>query len=232
MGDLNRVGVLGGMGPQATILLQQRLLTSIIADDDASHVPLLIDMNSQIPSRLDWILKRQGSDPGPVLAEMARRLESAGACALAMPCNTAHYYAPQIKAAVDIPFLNMIDLAGMAILQSAGKAARVGILASPATQGIKLFKRAFARHGLQVVYPSQTESMMLAIRSIKSQGATTQDHEVLQAAGQDCQQQGADCLLVGCSEFSLIADAVSGSVPVIDSLDVLVAEIIAFAKSE
>lgn len=229
MGDLKRIGVLGGMGPQATILLQQRLVRSITASDDASHVPLLIDMNTQIPSRLDWILKQEGSDPGPVLVEMARRLESAGACALAMPCNTAHFYAPQIMAVVSIPFLNMIELAGLAILQTVGVDARVGVLASPATQGINLFKHAFAKHGLEVVYPTQAESMLSTIRRIKSQGATTQDHEALQAAGLDCQQQGADCLLVGCSEFSLIADAVSDSVPVLDSLDVLVAEIIAFS---
>lgn len=230
MGVFNRIGVLGGMGPQATILFQQRLVTSITADDDASHVPLLIDMNPQIPSRLEWILKKQGRDPGPVLADMARGLESAGACALAMPCNTAHFYAPQITAAVNIPLLNMIELAGKSILRSVGEDARVGILASPATQQINLFKDEFARLGLGVLYPAKDEPLLAAIRRIKSLGATQQDYETLKLAALDCQQQGASCLLVGCSEFSLIADAVTGSIPVIDSLDVLVTEVIDFAK--
>lgn len=220
------------MGPQATILLQQRLVTGIAAVDDASHVPLLIDMNPQIPSRLDWILRQEGVNPAPVLADMARTLEISGACALAMPCNTAHFYAPQIAAAVAIPLLNMIELAGDAILQSVGKGANVGVLASPATQQINLFKDAFNRYGLNVMYPAQSEPMLAAIRRIKSQGATRQDHEVLQDAALNCQQQGADCLLVGCSEFSLIADTVTDLIPVIDSLDVLVAQIIAFSSAD
>lgn len=231
MADYKRLGVLGGMGPQATILLQQRLVSSITAEDDASHIPLLIDMNPQIPSRLDRILKQQGADPGPVLADMARKLEAAGAQALAMPCNTAHYYAPVISAAVDIPLLNMISLAGAHIRNSVGDGARVGILASPATHHINLFKDAFRHLGLDVVYPEQSEPLLAAIRRIKSQGAAALDHETLQAAGANCQQQGASCLLVGCSEFSLIADRISVSVPVIDSLDVLVSEMVAFASS-
>ena len=232
MGTFKRIGVIGGMGPQATVLLQQRLITGITAYDDMSHVPLLVDMNPQIPSRLDWILKKQGRDPGPVLADMARTLESAGAQALAMPCNTAHFYAPTITKAVGIPLLNMIELAGAHIVSSVGDGGRVGILGSPATQEIKLFKQAFATLGLDVVYPTQDEPLLSAIRRIKSTGETQQDHDTLQAAGQDCMQQGATCLLVGCSEFSLIAHAVTASVPVIDSLDVLVAAIIEFSVSE
>ncbi|MFK7859331.1 MAG: aspartate/glutamate racemase family protein [Granulosicoccus sp.] len=231
MSSIKRIGVLGGMGPQATILLQQRLVSGIAADDDASHVPLLIDMNPQIPSRLDWILKKQGCDPGPVLADMARTLEKAGALALAMPCNTAHFYAPQITAAVDIPLLNMISLSGEAILRSMGNGAVVGMLASPATQEINLFKHAFADYGLKVVYSKKAERMLSSIRRIKSKGATAQDSETLNDAAIDCRQQGANCLLIGCSEFSLIADTVSDSVPVIDSLDILVEHMLAFSIS-
>ena len=107
MKQYKRVGILGGMGPQATLLLQQRVLDSVQAEDDVSHLPLLIDMNPQIPSRLDWILHQQGEDPAPVLAKMAQGLETAGAQALAMPCNTAHHFSQSITNAVSIPFLNM-----------------------------------------------------------------------------------------------------------------------------
>ncbi|HAC49643.1 MAG TPA: aspartate racemase, partial [Sulfitobacter sp.] len=92
------VGVLGGMGPEATILLQQRVLGTVNAQDDADHLPLLIDMNPQVPSRIAHLIEGTGEDPAPVLAAMAQRLERAGATALAMPCNTAHHYAPAIEA--------------------------------------------------------------------------------------------------------------------------------------
>ena len=107
---MRRVGILGGMGPEATILMQQRLLQAIPAQDDSDHIPLLIDMNPQAPSRIAHLIEGTGGDPAPVLAQMARRLETGGAEALAMPCNTAHSYAASITSAVEIPLLNMVTL--------------------------------------------------------------------------------------------------------------------------
>ena len=105
------IGILGGMGPEATILLQQRVMSALpTAEDDGDHIPLLIDMNPQVPSRIDYLINRQGANPGPILAQMAKRLETAGAGALAMPCNTAHHFAETIRSAVDIPFIDMVSL--------------------------------------------------------------------------------------------------------------------------
>mgnify|MGYP003676682578 CR=1 FL=1 len=66
------VGVLGGMGPEATILLQQRVLGTVNAQDDADHLPLLIDMNPQVPSRIAHLIEGTGEDPAPVLAAINR----------------------------------------------------------------------------------------------------------------------------------------------------------------
>ena len=91
------------MGPQATVLLQQRIIDAVDANDDSDHIPLIVDMNPAIPSRLSWFLNSEGLDPAPVLASMAKRLEIAGAKALAMPCNTAHHFAPISKQAISLP---------------------------------------------------------------------------------------------------------------------------------
>ncbi len=85
------VGILGGMGPEATVLLMQKVIAAVPARDDSDHVPLIVDQNSQVPSRIRRLIEGVGEDPAPVLAAMARRLEAAGAEALAMPCNTAHH---------------------------------------------------------------------------------------------------------------------------------------------
>lgn len=231
MANFRNIGVLGGMGPQATILLQQRLLSAITADDDASHVPLLIDMNPQIPSRIKRILDQTGDDPGPVLADMARRLEVAGASALIMPCNTAHYYASEIASAVNIPLLHMIEMTGEFILRTIGSGTRIGILASPATQKINLFTRVFAQQGLDTVYPDQSDALLAAIRRIKSRGPRAQDQEALSTAARNCREQGANCLLVGCTEFSLLADTLDIELPIVDTLDVLVMETVRFATA-
>ena len=70
---MRKIGVLGGMGPEATILFQQRLLKAVRAQDDQDHIPLLIDMNPQVPSRLSYVLDQTvgAPDPGPVLGDMA-----------------------------------------------------------------------------------------------------------------------------------------------------------------
>lgn len=84
------------MGPEATMLLMARVVAMTAAGDDRDHVPMVIDNNTQVPSRIKALIENTGDDPGPVLASMARKLEAYGAEALAMPCNTAHHYASVI----------------------------------------------------------------------------------------------------------------------------------------
>lgn len=226
---LKTIGVLGGMGPQATVLLQQRLIAGVEAEDDAWHVPLLIDMNPQVPSRLEWILEGKGQDPGVVLAAMASRLQQAGASALVMPCNTAHHFADQIMAAVGIPFIDMVSLSAQKASRSVRASAPIGILASPATQQIGLFRDALGTLGHEAVYPSGMDELLACIRRIKSRGASEQDQHVLISARDECARLGCESVLVGCSEFSLVADALHGQLPVIDTLDVLVDAMLDFS---
>lgn len=226
---MRTIGVLGGMGPQATIYLQQKLVDAVAADDDADHIHLLIDMNPQVPSRLGFLLNGAGKDPGPVLANMAKGLENAGAQVLVMPCNTAHYFLPEVQNAVGIPFLNMIDLACHKAAGIVGVEGRVGILASPATDEIGLFESAFEPYGIETIYPSDQVAMLTAIQTIKSNGRGKSEEAVLKRAAEDCLRQGAGALLVGCSEFSLIAHAAKDIAPVIDTLDTLAEKIIKFA---
>ena len=230
MGDLRRVGVLGGMGPQATVLLQQRLVAAVGAEDDRSHLPLLIDMNPQVPSRIAWLLEGGDEDPGPVLAGMARGLEAAGVDALAMPCNTAHHFAGAIRQAVDIPLLDMVELTAARLEETLPPGAPVGILGSPALERSGLFEEAFTRHGLTALYPPDPDALLGAIRRIKAQGVTAADRTALGEGAHALEHLGARCLLVACSEFSLLADALAGRLPVVDSLDVLVEAIVAFSR--
>lgn len=215
------VGVLGGMGPEATILLQQRVLATVNAQDDADHLPLLIDMNPQVPSRIAHLIEGTGEDPTPVLAAMAQRLERAGATALAMPCNTAHHYALAITAAVSIPFLNMVALSvdRAAGLLPAG--ASVGILASPAVRMAGVFDAELDRAELTALWPANAGRMLAAIRLIKAQGVTPQAQQTLSEAATELTDQGAGLLCVACSEFSLLAPALTASVPILDTIDVL-----------
>jgi aspartate racemase len=225
-----KIGILGGMGPQATILLQERLLNAIPARDDADHIPLLIDMNPQIPSRIKWLLENGTIDPAPALVEMAKRLETAGAQVLAMPCNTAHAFAEDIENAVKVPFLNMPRLAVSHIARKVAKGGAVGILASPATEKTKLFIDELCRRGLTAIYPVDQGPLLNAIKRIKAIGPNPEALETLRNAARELEQRGVRAIIVGCSEFSLLSGQIPTQVPLVDTLDVLIENLLVFTK--
>ncbi|WP_347313394.1 aspartate/glutamate racemase family protein [Defluviimonas sp. SAOS-178_SWC] len=227
---MRRIGILGGMGPEATVLLMQKLIAAVPARDDADHIPLIVDQNPQVPSRIRFLIEGTGEDPGPVLAAMAAGLERAGAEALAMPCNTAHHFAPAIRAAVEIPFLDMVAMAADRARTEAGSGGKVGILASPAVRKVGLFDAALARVGLKAVYPDDEAAMLAAIRSIKAEGASDAARVVLKGASAALLGNGARVQMIACTEFSLIAESVAQSATVFDTLDVLVSAIKDFAQ--
>lgn len=226
---MRRVGVLGGMGPEATILLMQKVLASVAARDDADHIPLIVNQNPQVPSRIRHLIEGTGEDPGPVLADMARRLVAGGAEALAIPCNTAHHYAPAIRASVSVPLLDMVEASAAHAATLVGKGGLVGVLASPAVRSIGLFEVPLARHGLTAIYAEDETAMLAAIRRIKADGPNPASCATLRAASDALLERGANVQLIACTEFSLIASSVSVQAQAFDTLDILAGVIKDFA---
>ncbi|WP_254683733.1 aspartate/glutamate racemase family protein [Ruegeria sp. AD91A] len=228
---LRPIGILGGMGPEATILLQRKLVEAVPVRDDRDHIPLLIDMNTQVPSRIAHLIEGSGEDPGPTLAAMARRLQDAGAVALAMPCNTAHHYAKAVTDAVTVPLLNIVDLAADHALRELGAGGCVGMLASPAVRRTCLFDTALQARGLSPVWPADDDMMLAAIREIKVNGPSDKARETLRASSKALVKAGADLQLIACSEFSLIADIVADDAKALDTVDLLVRAIVGFSQT-
>lgn len=228
---MRTIGILGGMGPGATVLLMQKIIDATPARDDADHIPLIVDQNPQVPSRIRHLIEGTGEDPGPVLAAMARRLQAAGAEALAIPCNTAHYYADAIRVAVDLPLIDMVALSVAHAARLAGKGGTVGILASPAVRRIGLFDPALASAGLTPAYALDEDAMLATIRLIKAEGATAGARAAFAAASAELLSRGAQVQLIACTEFSLIADAADPGAKAIDTLDLLALGAIAYATS-
>jgi len=228
---MRTVGILGGMGPEATVLLMRKVIAATPAADDADHVPLIVDQNPQVPSRLRYLLDGTGDDPAPVLAMMARRLEAAGAQALAMPCNTAHHFVGAIRAASPLPFLDMVALSAAHARDRAGEGAVVGVLASPAVRRIGLFDRALEVHGLTAAYADDAP-LLAAIRAIKAQGATPAARAAMRDASDQVIRAGAAVQMIACTELSLVAEAVAPQIGAFDTLDILTSAILSFARNE
>ncbi len=220
------VGIIGGMGPEATVELMRRVTAGTRAADDADHIHLLIDSNPKIPSRIAHLIEGTGRDPLPEILRVARNLESAGADALVMPCNTAHHYAEEIQAAVNIPLLHMVKLS-VARIAAAHPQARVGLLASTAVHRVGVYERELAGRGLEVVLPRRQEDLMALIRGVKRGETGARAERQLAALGSELEP---DCIaLIACSELSLISAQLVARSGVHDSLDILVDAIIEFA---
>ena len=229
MTRLRRIGVLGGMGPEATVALLQRVQGGVLARDDADHVPLLVDLNPQVPSRIKHLIEKTGPNPGPVIADMAKRLETAGAEALILPCNTAHHYSGYIIDRVTIPFLSMPQLTCDALAGLVSSGAHVGILASPATNQTGLFQTLLSERGLKTLWPNDEDIVLATIQKIKTAGPTAEDLDLLQKETDDLVDRGADAILIGCTEFSLISAELSAPVQIVDAMDVLVKAVLVFS---
>jgi aspartate racemase len=221
------VGIIGGMGPEATLDLMRRVLAMTPAQGDQDHIHLIVESNPKIPSRIAHLIEGTGADPTPELIRIAVNLQRAGAEALAIPCNTAHAYAHSIRRAISIPLLDMVQLS---VDQIAGsrRVARVGLLASSAVLATELYAKAFAGHGIAVVHPARQDEVMSLIKAVKGGETGSIVQAALGRIALDLADH-ADVLLIGCSELSVIAAGITA--PFIDSLDVQAQAIVHFATS-
>jgi aspartate racemase len=226
------IGVIGGMGPEATVDFMHRLVARTPACDDADHLHVLVDNNPKIPSRIAALIEGTGEDPAPVLCGMARGLQAQGADFLVMPCNTAHYYLPAIARSVSIPVLDMVQLAIQKL--AIAKPRRVGMLASPAVRKVGLYKARMEQAGLQALFPeAQDEETLLGIIKAVKAGRLNDSHRRDYAkVARHLLEAGADALLVACTEFSIIGAPAGVAATVVDALDVLVEATIATAREE
>jgi aspartate racemase len=219
-GGEKTVGVIGGMGPEATVEFMRRLVLRTPARDDADHLHVLVDNNPKIPSRIAALIERTGEDPAPTLCRMAQGLQAQGADFLVMPCNTAHHYLPAIAQSVRIPVLDMVQLS---IGRLAGGPRRIGLLASPAVRLVGLYKARLEQAGLEAIFPDapQEARLLAVIKAVKAgkHGAGEQQDHV--AVAQHLRQAGAQALLIACTELSVLVQPELG-LPVVDTLNVLV----------
>src|SRR5439155_16386450 len=146
------VGVLGGMGPAATLDFMAKALCAGQGAFEQDNVRLIVDCNPQAPDR-NSALRGEGPSPGPVLAAMARGLEGAGADFLVMACHTAHAWRADIEAATERPFVSIVDEASAFLRSHHGGARRIGILAAQGCLDAGLYQDALAGEGLKPLTP-------------------------------------------------------------------------------
>lgn len=227
------VGVLGGLGPEATLDFFARVLERTPASRDQEHLHLLIDNNPQVPDR-NAAVAGSGPSPAPTLAEMAKRLETAGADFLVMPCNAAHAFAHAIRESVSIPLVSIIEETRDEVVRRFPGVRSVGVLASSGCIDAGLYQEAFGERGIEVLVPdgSDREAFMQLIYLIKSGDRSEAVADGMRAIAARLVARGAEVVVAGCTEVPLVLRAADVSRPFVDSTDVLVARTIARAREE
>lgn len=231
MGAAKTVGILGGMGPAATIDLMARIHRLTPRTREQDGIRLLADSNPAVPNRNDAIL-RGGPSPAPVLAEMARGLESAGADFVVMACNTAHAFQFDIERAIGIPFVSMIEEAGAAIAAKApGPGTAVGLLAAEGCLHSELYQTELARRGFTAVIPEGAVrgEFMDLLDAIKAGHTGLRSTERMLAIGARLASDGATLLLAGCTEVPLVLGHANTPAPLINATEALAAAVVDYA---
>ncbi|MFN7238238.1 MAG: aspartate/glutamate racemase family protein [Brevundimonas sp.] len=210
---MKTLGVLGGMGPAATVAFLARLQALTPATGDADHIRVLMDLNPHVPDR--------NTRPGEAeveLGAMARRLAAAGAEVLAMPCNTAHAQAAGIRAA-GLPFIDMI--AATTAAAKATGAAAIGVLAPGG--GRALYAPALTAAGLMPVLLKEAdqERFMALVYAVKAGDVGPDRRAEMRALGQALLDAGAGTVIAGCTEVPLLLGPNDLDAPLADSAEVL-----------
>ncbi|MCM2286455.1 MAG: amino acid racemase [Desulfobacula sp.] len=224
------VGIIGGMGPEATVDLMQRIIRLTPALDDRDHIHCLVDNNPKIPSRIKAIIEGKGEDPGPCMAGMAQGLEAAGADFLAIACNTAHVYYDIVCAAVRIPVIHMVKAVLDHLTEFHPGCSGIGILASPAIRITGLYDNILGPAGIRMIYPDPEEQKGLfqVIRQVKAGDLGSGVQEQYDRVCGHLKKKGADLAVVACTELSILGREKAPAV--LDAAEVLAKRIVDVAK--
>lgn len=227
------LGIIGGMGPLATVKLFEMIVLMTKANSDQEHIHILIDNNTLIPDRTNYILNKVGEDPRLQLIESAQKLEKMGADYLVMPCNTAHNFYEVIIDKIEIPFINMIEETAKYVKANHNEINKIGLLATEGTIKARVYDDVFNKYGIEVMKPSNENQKYVTelIYNIKEDIAQ-ESLDGFYMAMDDLRSQGVDIFVAGCTEISVAIDLYNLEGNIIDALRVLAISAIKYAGKE
>lgn len=216
------LGVIGGLGPMATVYFLELVTGMTDVAFDQQHIPMIVKSIPDTPDRTAYILDHTKENPFPKLIEAGKQLKSQGAGYIAIPCITAHYFHSELERAIQLPILSLPDeLGGFLRKQNVKK---VGILATSGTVDSLFLQNCLERYGISVVLPSQPmqDCLMEIIYDQIKAGKRPQIGEFLKI-GNVLKKAGAQRLILGCTELSLLKRDFSDMVTneYVDALELL-----------
>lgn len=228
---MKTVGVIGGMGPKATVDFLNKVIALTPVEKDQKHIKMIVYMNPEIPDRTEAIVGN-GESPLQKLTAAAKFLEDAGVDFIVMPCVTAHYWLDEMKKSITIPILDIVELTLKKIKKETREAKKIGILATTGAVQSKIFERVFEPAGYSIVIPGKDEMsnyLMKGIDEIKAGKDPQGVKSLFRHACDRLLKKSAEVIILACTEIPLSLTAADVKVPLIDVNEVLAHATVQFA---
>lgn len=228
-----KLGVIGGMGPEATNFFYARLIARTKAERDQEHIDTIILSHASMPDRTQAILTGKKDDLLRAMTEDAHNLEMLGVSNIAIPCNTSHYFYDEIQAATKVPIIHMVEESIRHVKKNWPDTKRIGIMGTDGTIQAGTYHRACERYGIIPVQPGperQKDIMSLIYDDIK--GGKTGDRNKFIRTYDELMEKGCDAIILACTEISVFKEFYQVPLNCVDAMDVLVREAIIRSGAE
>lgn len=223
MNSAQTLGVIGGLGPLATAYFMELITNMTDARTDQQHLEMIIYSTPSIPDRTAYILGVSREDPCPEIIRVGRKLARQNVDRIAIPCMTAHYFFDRLEAEIPVPLIHGVRETVRHLWENGIR--QVGIMATSGTIRAGIFRRELERQGLNAVLPSQkaqADVMHLIYGNIKAGLPPEMDR--FHAAADDLRRSGAEAIILGCTELSLIKRDYPIGPGFLDAMEVLARE--------
>ena len=225
------LGILGGLGPIATVYFYDLLTRHTKAGCDQDHIDVIINSRASTPDRSAYIMGESTQNPFDIMAADAARLVTFGADVLAIPCNTAHYFYDMLNETITVPILNMVE---EPVREARRRGCRkVGVLATTGTIHTGTYARLCEKHGLAYAVPDEAhQKLVMDVIYGDIKGSRPADMDKFAAVVDSLQAQGCTRMILGCTELSIVKRDEKLDAFYIDSMEVLAKNaILAFGRT-
>lgn len=218
------IGILGGMGPEATLLFFKKILANTMATKDQDHARLVIYNDPQIPERLPAI-EGKGENPLPMMIKGIYTLKRAGADFVVIPCVTAHYFLPQLQKRKILPIISIIEATISYIKENYGIINCVGLMAALGTIKTELFQKELTKKKISTLISDESDlqrvqNNIFAIKNTTLSNRIKIKKELIKI-GQKLIKKGAQGIIIGCTELPIVLTPDCFNVPSFDVLEIL-----------
>ena len=199
------LGVLGGVGPLATVYFADLIVKMTPASCDQDHIRTIVSNNPKIPDRTDYILDRSKPDPLPAMVADAKMLASLGCDLIAIPCNTAHFFYDEIQKNVGVRVMNIIEETLKFAHRTLPHVKKVGVLATSGTLYSNVYPHVAERFGIECIYPDERDAAtLMRIIYDEVKAGKPADEKAFFSIVERMKAAGCDAVILGCTELSAI----------------------------